>query len=338
MVVGRDVEQLGFGTPCFWRPVFATPQGGTEGDSFAHTRLFAHVIGRTTRFFVDAFEHIVVDIRNTVDIVDLAAGLTLQHPKVAIATCVHGTLDIATVDFGVYQHRCADLIPIPCVVLVVLMMALDLAGVQIHSNGGGGVEVVTITAFCGPGRRVARAPISDIGCRVVCACDPDAATTIFVAVAGPCIPARFTGGRCGVGAPDFFARVGIKSGHVATHTGFATGGTYQNFAFGGQGCKGDVVQCLHIANGRVPNHFASFGVQGNQVRVNSAHINLVAIQCDTTVGVVQHQQVSGDFFFVAPEFFTRDGIQSNHLTIGGGDVHVAVVHDGRCLVTLGGAG
>jgi acyl-CoA thioesterase len=23
---------------------------------------------------------------------------------------------------------------------------------------------------------------------------------------------------------------------------------------------------------------------------------------------VQHQQVSGDFFFVAPEFFTRDGI------------------------------
>ena len=201
------------------------------------------------------------------------------------------------------------------------MVAFDFAGVQIQCNGGGGVEVVADAAFSRPRCGVARAPIRNIGGGVVGASDPNTAATIFVAIARPGVSSGLTRGSRGVSAPNFFARIGIKCCHVTAYTGFATRGADQNLALGGQ-----------------PNHRACFGVQGDQVRVNCAHVDFVAIQRHTTVGVVQHQQVGGNFFLVTPEFFTCGGIQRNHLTVGCGDVHIAVVHNGGCLVSLCRAG
>jgi hypothetical protein len=59
--------------------------------------------------------------------------------------------------------------------------------------------------------------------------------------------------------------VSIESSHKTTYAGFSTGRAHQNFAFGSQGCEGDVRQGFDIAHGGIPNHFAGDGVQRNQV-------------------------------------------------------------------------
>ena len=74
------------------------------------------------------------------------------------------------------------------------------------------------------------------------------------------------------------------------------------------------------------------------MRINRCDINLVAIERNTAVGRMQLQHLGRNFFLVAPQLTTGSGVDCDQLRAGRGDVHVAIVDDGRRLMTFRHAG
>ena len=81
-----------------------------------------------------------------------------------------------------------------------------------------------------------------------------------------------------------------------------------------------------------PSQLAGLGVQGHQFGVQSTHEDVSAHDGYTTV--VRSAAIGGDgthFVFVMPELFASDRIDGVHMVVGGGQVHHAIDHDGRCF-------
>src|SRR5579862_6891802 len=84
----------------------------------------ALVVRRTAGFRIEAGDHVVLDEGFAVDEVN-AVGLALEHPQIAVAARMHEALEVAAVAFDVDQQWRRYLIPIPIVVPVILVAALD---------------------------------------------------------------------------------------------------------------------------------------------------------------------------------------------------------------------
>jgi len=81
-------------------------------------------------------------------------------------------LDVSAANFEVGQDRRIDFIPVPRIVVVVLVMVLDLAGLGIDGDDRAGVEIVAGMRIAGPGCRIADAPIGEIELRIIVSSQP----------------------------------------------------------------------------------------------------------------------------------------------------------------------
>ena len=90
----------------------------------------------------------------------------------------------------------------------------------------------------------------------------------------------------GICLPGLLARLRIIGCNEAANTQFTPRGAHHDLALGDQWRQRQVVPILVIFNGRIPHHFASFGVQGEQVAVNGRQIHLVLQETDAAVGRV----------------------------------------------------
>src|SRR5207248_7529901 len=120
----------------------AAPQRRTEFNPFANNRLVRGVDDRLTGPGLNAFPDIGVNEGPTRDVADLVR-LALQNPEDRVASRMDQALDRTAVPLQVDQHRRLHLVPIPGIVLMVLEMCLDLAGLGIEAEHGGCIEVVT---------------------------------------------------------------------------------------------------------------------------------------------------------------------------------------------------
>ena len=103
--------------------------------------LWSRIDNRLAGLGIDPLPDIGLDEIPAGYIVDLVR-LALQHPEDRIASGMDQALDRAAVALQVDEHRRIDLVPIPGIVLVVLVIGRDLAGVGIEREHGAGIEIV----------------------------------------------------------------------------------------------------------------------------------------------------------------------------------------------------
>src|SRR5262249_44684635 len=154
------------------RPILAAPVRGTEFRRFAGSRLTRRVDIRTAGLRIYAAKHVLFDERFAVDEIDRAVG-AFEEPQIAVARDVNESLDRATVPLVVDGDRRRPLIPIPRVVRVVLVIALDSPGRRVNGNRRRGVEIVARSLIAHPGTAVAGAPEHQVRVGIVVAGDPD---------------------------------------------------------------------------------------------------------------------------------------------------------------------
>ena len=110
---------------------------------------------------VDRLPYIGVDKGPSRDEIDLVRA-TLQYPEDGVAAGVDQALDRLPVLLQIDQHRRLDLVPVPGIVLVVLVIGLDLAGIRIERQNRTGVEIVARMQVAGPWRGVSHSPINEV--------------------------------------------------------------------------------------------------------------------------------------------------------------------------------
>ena len=140
IVVSRDVEKFRLRAPRLGRPVFAASNTGAELCALMSPRSLGLVDRGSTGLRVDRCKDIVIGEREGMYELEV---ITIQNPKVAVATRVSCGLGELSIDFRVDQERCRDLIPVEAVVWSVLVIALDLAGVGVESKRRVCVQIVT---------------------------------------------------------------------------------------------------------------------------------------------------------------------------------------------------
>src|SRR5206468_12849369 len=105
-----------------------------------------------------------------------------------------------------------DLVPVPRVVPVILVMAANLAGVEVERDDRAGVEVVARVHVAGPRGGVAGAPVRQVELRIVVPRDPHRPAAGLPRVAAPGLAAWLAGGGNRVGPPDLLAGLGVERG------------------------------------------------------------------------------------------------------------------------------
>src|SRR5579859_3227837 len=104
---------------------------------------------------------------------------------------------------------------------MILVVCLDLAGVEIKPQHRTGIEVVTRMHFARPWCGVADAPIDGLGILVVGAGHPGGAAAGFPVITLPGVVARLTLARNGEGPPQLLAVVGIEGDDIAANAELA---------------------------------------------------------------------------------------------------------------------
>src|SRR6185295_6226213 len=112
VVVRGDVQELGLRAPRLGWPILAATNARAELGALCRTRSLGLVDGGTTGPRVDRREHVVIGKREGVQELE---AIAIQHPEIAVPTCVRGGLRWLPVDLGVDQERRRDFIPVPAV-------------------------------------------------------------------------------------------------------------------------------------------------------------------------------------------------------------------------------
>ena len=161
--VRRDVDDAGLRVIGLERPVLAAPQARAELRGLAGARLVRHIDVRAAGLRIDALEDVLRDIGFGVQVGDAAVAVTPQPVEVAVALRRQQALGGRAVLLEIHQHRRVHRVPVPGLVLMVLEMPLDLAGVAVQRHGRGRVEIVARPLIAEPGGGVAGAPIDRVG-------------------------------------------------------------------------------------------------------------------------------------------------------------------------------
>ena len=194
VVVRRDVEKPGRRAVGGRWPILAAPQRRTERYRFAHGGDFCRVVLGSAGLRIDLGEDILVDERVGGDEIDLVRA-ALEQPEVSIATRMDQALDVAAANSEVGQDRRIDFIPVPCIVVVILVMIFDLARVGIDGDDRAGVEIVAGMRIAGPGRSITDAPVSKIELRIIVSGEPYRPAAVLPVIALPSVMTRLAGTR-----------------------------------------------------------------------------------------------------------------------------------------------
>src|SRR5439155_9763755 len=302
IVVSRDVDQSGFLAVGRRRPVLAAPQRRTELNPFANNRFVRGVDDRLTDLGLDAFPDIGVNIGPAGYVADLVR-LALQDPEDRVASWMDQALDRPAVPLQVDQHWRLHLVPIPRIVLMVLEMCLDLAGLGIEAEHGGCIEVVTGVGVPGPRRSITDTPINGLGVLVIVAGHPGRSAAGFPVVASPGVMAGFAGAGDGEGPPQFLAAVGVIRDDIAPDAEFAAGAADNDLSVDDQRHQGQVLTLLVVLDLGVPEDLARFGIKRDDMIVCRRQIQLVLPQPDSAAGRVQLEEIVRQLAFVPPVLF-----------------------------------
>src|SRR4029453_9265422 len=113
-----------------------------------------------------------------------------------------------------------------------------------------------------PGRGIPRPPIDQVELWVVVACAPGRYPASFPGLSRPGVVAGLARSWDGIRLPGLLARLRIIGRNEAADTQFTPRGPPHDLALGYQWRKRQVVSLLVVFNGRIPDHFARFGIQG----------------------------------------------------------------------------
>ena len=337
VLVGGHVEVAGLRAVGGRGPVFAAPQRGAEGRRPVGAGLALRVVLGPAGHRVDGREHVLVHVGLGVDEGD-GVRTALEQPQIAVPGRVHQGRDGAPVARDVDQQRGRDLVPVPRAVPVILVVALQFAGVGVEGDDRVGVQVVAGALVADPGAGVAGPPVGEVELGVERAGDPDGGAAGAPRVARPRLVAGLAGAGDGVRPPHLLARLGVVGGHEPPDAPFAARRADEHLAVGDEGRHGHVVARAVVGDGRLPDEFAGHRVERDHERVVGRVVDLVAVEADPAVGPVGMAHVLGELPLVQPELVARAGVHRDDPIFRGGDEHDAVVDDRRRLVARRDAG
>ena len=113
-----------------------------------------HVDFRPPGFLVDAGKDILRHEGLRSQIRDAAVGIALEPIQVAVARRLEQALRGSAVRLEVHQDRRIHFVPVPRFILMVLEMALDLAGVAVERNRRRRVEIIAGPLIAEPRRGI----------------------------------------------------------------------------------------------------------------------------------------------------------------------------------------
>src|SRR5229473_577158 len=333
VVVRRDVQELRLRTPRLWRPVLSTSDARAELGALRDARTLRFIEDRSSRLRVNRREHVVVGEPEGVEKLQLSL-IAIQNPEVSIAAGMCSRLDRLSVDLGVDQQGGRHFVPVKRIVRRVLMIALQLAGLDVERQRRVRVQVVAGTIVSNPRRRISSAPVSDVQCGIEDPGDPDGATSALVRIALPGVPAWLM--RCGhrVGAPESLAALGVEGAQRAPDAKFPTGVADEDLASRSQRRQRCVAAGLVVIDLNRPGFPARGGIQRHESAIRGGHVNAIAVQSDPPIGRMQLKEALGIFLHIPPKLTAGLGIECDHVIAGRGDKHPPVVYDRRRFVGL----
>ena len=134
----------------------------------------------------------------------------------------------------------------------------------------------------------------------------------------------FDHGTC----PHQFAGIGLAGLDLTDHAEFTAGVAGDDQAIHDERCCGVAVAFLVFGNLLVPHDRAGLAVQRHETRIQSAEIDIVAVNRGTAVhDVTTGQNAFGKTGIVLPEFLAGGDVDRVHAAVGAGDVHGAVIND-----------
>ena len=251
---------------------------------------------------------------------------------------MHQALDRLAIALDVEQERRRDLVPVPRVVPVILVMAANLAGVEVERDDRAGVEVVARVHVAGPRGGVAGAPVRQVELRIVVPRDPHRPAAGLPRVTAPGLAAWLAGGGDRVGPPDLLAGLGVERRDECAHAELTARRPDEDFALRHQGRHRRVVALLPVVDRLLPHDLSGRRVERDQERVGRGEVHLVLVEPDSATGRVELQELLRQLPLVAPDDVAGLRVQREHLRLRRGDEHHAVVHDRRRLMALRHAG
>ena len=237
------------------------------------------------------------------------------------------------------EDRRRDLVPVPRIVGMVLVIALDRAGRGVERQHRRGIEIVARPLVAHPRPAITGAPIGEIGRGIVIALDPHRPAAGLPLVAfWPSVAARLAGLRHGVSLPQRLSAFGVEGGDKSANPEFATRAADHHLAVGDEGRQRHVVAVSVILDFVFPHLLAGLRVERHQHRVRRREIDLVAVESDPAARRMEQQHVVGDRPLVAPQDIAALGVDRQHLVAGRRDEHHPVVDDRRRLMAFDNAG
>src|SRR6516162_2104045 len=293
VLVGRNIQKSCFRAVGRRRPILAAPQRRAKLGLPAGPRLPRRVDIRPSGLGIEAFEDVLLHERLAVDKVDLVGG-AFEHPQIAVASNVYEALYGLAVTLVVDQDRRVNLVPVPRIVRMILVKALDLPGRRIEGDGRGRIKIVARALVAHPWPAIPRPPKSQVGSRIVGSGDPHRAAAGFPLVAfGPGLTTRLAGGRHRISLPQRLAGFGVERRDKPADPELAARAADHDLAVGDQWRQRHIIPMRIVLYLGVPQLLAGLGIEGNEHRIGRGEINLVAEQPNPAAGRMEQQNVLG---------------------------------------------
>ena len=209
-----------------------------------------------------------------------------------------------------------------------LEVPLELAAGAVDGHGRVRVEVVAEPHVAVPVRsRVAGAPVDDVEVGVVGAGDPARRSAGAPRVAGPGLVVRMVGAGNRPGPPDLVARRRVVRIDEAADAVLAARDARHHLVLDDEGRGGLAVPRPVVGGLRVPHEVPRAGVDGDEVRVEGAHVEGVAQNRHAAVvAAAADAQVVGQRVVIAPVLAPGGGVDGDHVARRLGDEHHPVDH------------
>ena len=220
-----------------------------------------------------------------------------------------------------------------------LVMPPELPGVAVDRDDRGGIEVVALPIVTEiAGRRIADAPVNQIRLGIETAGHPrGAAAARQLFLPGPRLAARLALARDRVEAPHALAGLGIVGVDEPARRDIAARITHNHLVFDHKRRGDDSVAHLVVVDHGVPHDLARVAIERQHVRVEGAHVHLVAERRKPSVGRVHAaiRQCRRQQPAIAPDLAAGPCIDRPGVVVVAGDVEDPVHHQRRPLEAAG---
>ena len=342
-LVERQVQHLRLRAVGGGRPAAAAGIGRTVDGGLADMGNRGRADGLRAGLGIEGLHHVLrhrllgpqplaVDAIDRLDDAELAGG--------------HQRLAGLAVDRQIDQDALVDVVEIPGVVLQILMVPLQLAGIRIDGERGVRIERVVLDALLlrqraahlgDPRIGLAGAEIDGVQVGIVAAGHPGRGAE--AALERQAVPGRFVGVarmRDGPHPPQLLAGVHVVAGdEAAAGLGIAAAGhALDQLAVGDQRAAGIAPALGPVAGGVIPHHLAGRRVERHDMGVGGRHEQLVLI--DRHVALAERLAAFGHQLLrqspgILPDQVAGRAIDRLHLVGIVEDVEHAVMHDRRGL-------